>query len=131
MNFMKPCRTDSEILLALRQGVRTYAGNLIYDKRLQLNVEDRLAKKIFQYIAALFCKKLKKMSFVSDRHFREGRLSFNFPIASIKSNYGDIFSFPNKLKFDDSNICIKLLIREQKTIDNCPSNALISLKSYV
>ena len=54
------------------------------------------------------------MSFVSDGHFKEGSLNFDFFIASIKSNYGDIFSFPNKLKFDDSNICTNLLIREQK-----------------
>ena len=44
------------------------------------------------------------MSFVLVGHFREGNLNFNFSIASIKSNYGDIFSFPNKLKLDDSNI---------------------------
>ena len=54
------------------------------------------------------------MSLVSDRHFREGSLNFNFSIASINSNYGDIFSSPNKLKFDDSNICKKLLIKEKK-----------------
>ena len=35
-----------------------------------------------------------------DGHFREGGLCFNFSIASIKLNHGDIFSFPNKLKFD-------------------------------
>ena len=65
-------------------------------------------------------------------HFRESDLNFNFSIASIKSNYGEIFSFPNKLKFDDSNICTKLLIREQIIINNCPSDTLISLlKSYV
>ena len=54
------------------------------------------------------------MSLVSDGHLREGRLNFNCSIASIKSNYGDMFYFPNKLKFDDSNICKELLIREQK-----------------
>ena len=76
-------------------------------------------------------KKLTYVSFVANGHFREGSLNFNFSIASIKSNYGDMFSFPNKLKFDDSNICTKLLIREQSIIHNCPSNTLISLKSYV
>ena len=40
--------------------------------------------------------KLKKMSFVSDRHFKEGGLNFNFSIASMKLNYGDIFSFSHK-----------------------------------
>ena len=43
----------------------------------------------------------------------------------MKLNYGDKFSFPNKLKFDDSNICTKLLIMEQKII-----NTLISSESY-
>ena len=27
----------------------------------------------------------------------EGSLNFNFPVASIKSNYRDIFFFPSKL----------------------------------
>ena len=76
-------------------------------------------------------KKLKYMSFVLDKHFGEVGLNFNFSIASIKSNYGDIFSFPNKLEFDDGNICTKLLIREKKIIHNCPPDTLISLKSYV
>ena len=35
------------------------------------------------------------MSFMSDGQFREGGLNFNFSIASMKLNYGDIFSFPN------------------------------------
>ena len=52
------------------------------------------------------------MSFMSDEYFREASLDFNFSIASIKLNYGDAFSFPNKLKFDDSNICTKVLFRE-------------------
>ena len=42
----------------------------------------------------------------------EGNLNFNFPVASIKSNYRDIFSFPNKLKLDGSNIGTRLLIKE-------------------
>ena len=99
-------------MASLQQDVRTYTGNLIYDVRLQLNLKDRLAKKNFQYIAALFSKKLKKMSFVSDRHFRKGSVNFNFSIASMKSNYGDIFSFPTKLKFDDSSISTKLFVRQ-------------------
>ena len=67
-------------------------------------MRDRLAKKIFQCVAALFEKKLEKMSFVSDGRFKEDGLSPNFSIASLKLNYGDICSFPNKLKFNDSNI---------------------------
>ena len=30
----------------------------------------------------------------------------------MKSNYGDIFSFPTKLKFDDSSISTKLFVRQ-------------------
>ena len=131
MKFMKLCRTDIKILLAFQQDVRTYAGNLIYGVRLQVNVGDKLAKKIFQCVAALFWKKLKKTSFVSDGHFREWNLNFSFFIASLKSNYGEIYFLPNKLKFDDGNICTKLLIREKKIINNFPSDTLISLKSNV
>ena len=76
-------------------------------------------------------RRLNKMSFVSDGNFREGSLSFSFSIASIKSYYSVTFSFPNKFKFDDSKICAKLLIREQKIINNCPSDMLMPLRSYV
>ena len=48
-----------------------------------------------------------------------------FFMASIKLNYGDIFSFPSKLEFDDSDICMTFLIMEQKIIDNCPSDNVI------
>ena len=71
------------------------------------------------------------MSFALGGHFREDSLHFNFSVASIKSNYNDLFSFPNKLNSDNSNICTKLLIREQKISNNCPSDTLISLKLYV
>ena len=47
MTFMKPCRSEIKILFALQQDVLAYAGNLIYGVRLLVNVEDRLAKKIF------------------------------------------------------------------------------------
>ena len=61
-----------------------------------MNVGDRLAKKNFQWIAALLPKKrFKKTSFVSDGHFREGSLNFNLSLTSIKSHHGDIISFPN------------------------------------
>ena len=68
---------------------------------------------------------------MSDGHFREGSLDLNFSVAPINLEYGDIFSFPNKLKFDDSNFCKKLLIRKQKIIHNCPSDTSIFLKLYV
>ena len=66
MKFMKPCRPDFKILLALQQDVRAYTDNLIYDVRLPVNLEDRLAKKIFQWVAALFRKK------PSENEFRVG-----------------------------------------------------------
>ena len=44
MKFIKPCRRDIKILLALQQDMRTYAGNLIYGVRLQVNVGDKLTK---------------------------------------------------------------------------------------
>ena len=78
MKFMKPRWTDIKIFLTLQQDVRTYAGNLIYGSRLQVNVGDRLAKKIFQCVAAFFWKKLKKINFVLDGHFKEGGLNFKF-----------------------------------------------------
>ena len=57
MKFMKKCQLDIKILLALSQDVRIYADNLIYGVRLHVNVGDGLAKKIFQSVDALFCKK--------------------------------------------------------------------------
>ena len=45
---------DIKLLLAFQQAMRTYAGNLIYDVRLQVNGGDRLVKKIFQCVGALF-----------------------------------------------------------------------------
>ena len=49
-----------KILLVLQQDVRTYAGNLIYGVRLQVNLGDRLAKK--SYSVELYCseKNFKK-----------------------------------------------------------------------
>ena len=37
----------------------------------------------------------KNMNCVPDEHFREGGLNFNFTIASMKLNDGDIFPLPN------------------------------------
>ena len=48
MKFMTPRRTDIKILFALQQDARTYAGNLIYGARLEVNVGDILTKTIFQ-----------------------------------------------------------------------------------
>ena len=115
MKFMKPRRMDIKILLVMQKDVRTYAGILIYDVRLQVNVRDRLAKKIFQCVAALFSKKQNKTKKRTDTLEKVVWILIFF-IASIKSDYGAIFSFPNKLKLDDNNICTKLLIREQKII---------------
>ena len=51
---MKPCRMDIKIFFALQQDVRAYAGDLINGIKLKVNMGDRLPKKIFQCIAALF-----------------------------------------------------------------------------
>ena len=92
---MKSCRTDIKILLALQQDVPTCSGNLIYGVRLQLNVGDRLAKKIMRCCIVLKIN-LKKVSFVPDGHFREDSLNFNFSITSNKPNYGDMFFLPKQ-----------------------------------
>ena len=59
--------------------------------------------------------------------YRTPPLDFNFSAASRKLN---ILPFANKIKFDDSNICIKLLVMEQKIINNCLSDTLISLLKW-
>ena len=46
-----------EILFALQQDVHSCTGNFIYDVRLQVNTGDKLAKKIFPCVYALFLKK--------------------------------------------------------------------------
>ena len=70
------------------------------------------------------------MNFVSDEYFKEGGLKSNISVTARKSNYGDIFSFLNKLKFYNGKICTKLLIQEQKIINICQSDTLVFLKSY-
>ena len=45
---------------------------------------------------------------MSGGHFREGHLNFDFSVASVNLNYGEIFCFPSNLEFDDSNIYTKL-----------------------
>ena len=52
----------------------------MYGVKLQVNVGGRLAQNIFQCVTALFYKKLKKMRSVSDGHFREDSLNFDFSI---------------------------------------------------
>ena len=130
MKSVKPCRTDIKILSTLHQEKRTYAGNLIYGARLRVNVGDRLAKKIFPCVATLFWKRLNKMCFVSYGHCTEGSMNFNFSIASIKSNYGNLFPPQTSSNFMIVRFAQSCWLREQK-INNCPSDTLISLKSYV
>ena len=72
MKFMKLCRTDIKILLALQQDVRTYAGNLIYGVRLQVNGEINSLNKSFS--ASCIALKIK---FVSDGHIRDGSLNLH------------------------------------------------------
>ena len=55
-------------------------------------------------------------------------LILNFSV-SIMLNYGDMTFFPNKFKFDRFNIFTTLFYLEQKIINTCPSDKLISLKS--
>ena len=65
-----------------------------------MNVGNRLSETIFLCVATLFWKKkIKDIDFVSDGHCWDGPLNFEFAIVSTKSNYGGIFSFPDRLKF--------------------------------
>ena len=80
------------------------------------------------YVSTLFCKKLKDIDFVSDGP-GEIALNFEFSIVPIMLTYGDIISFPNKLKFNHINIFRNYSILKKKIINTCPSYALISLKS--
>ena len=54
-------------------------------------------------------------------------LNLKFFIVPMNLNYGSIFYFQNKLKFDHSNICTNRLIMEQKVNNTSPSHTLISL----
>ena len=56
-------------------------------------------------------------------------LNVELSIVSIKLNYGGIVYLSNKLKFGHINIFTHLFILEQKTINTCPSDVLISLKA--
>ena len=60
----------------------------------------------------------------------EGNLNFQVSVASMVSNYGSIFSFPNKLKFNILKFSQSFLLRSRK-LSTCPSNTKISLKSYL
>ena len=62
------------------------------------------------------CILLKKPKYEFRVGWAQGSLNFIFSITSVNLKYGDIFFFPNKLKFHDSSNCTKLLIREQKII---------------
>ena len=70
---------------------------------------DRLAEDISLCFVALVRKKINKMYFVSDGRFREGGLNFNFSVALMNLDHGDVFSFPNELKFDDKQQLHKAL----------------------
>ena len=127
---MKPCRMDIKILLALKKDVRTYAaGNLIYGvifDILHVIVEYRLTKRTFHCVVAVLWKKILR-KWVSCRMDTEGSLNFNFPVASIKSNYRDIFSFPSKL----TNWMVVTLAQDFWLKSRNPSDTLTYLKSYV
>ena len=92
--FIKLYQTGIKILFTLQQDVCMQA--LIYGARLQLNVGGRLPKKSFSALLQCLVKKL--ISFWKDTLEKE---DFNLSTAvSMKLNHSDIFSFPNKLKFD-------------------------------
>ena len=99
MKFRKPYRTNIKILFALQQDIDTYAGNLIYVARMQVNVRDKPNKFFFSVLLHYFEKNLKKINFVLHGPFREGSLNFNFSMASITLNYGDTFASEAPSKF--------------------------------
>ena len=98
--------SSTNFIWSILESLDSYVGDLIYGIGLQVIVEDRLAKNIFQCFVK---KKNNKMNFVSDGGFWEGGLNFNFSVASMKLNYDDMFSFPSKLKFDDKQQLHKAL----------------------
>ena len=95
--------SSTNFIWSILESLDSYVGDLIYGIRLQVIVQDRLAKNIFQ------CFVKKKMNFVSNGGFWEGGLNSNFSAASMKLNYDDMFSFPSKLKFDDKQQLHKAL----------------------
>ena len=65
---------------------------------------------------------------IDDPHVQRAKTDLSvLQFFSKKLNYGYIFSFPNNFKFDHRNICTNFLIKEQKIINNCSFDMLISL----
>ena len=98
--------SSTNFIWSILESLDSYVGDLIYGIRLQVIVQDRLAKNISQCFVQ---KKIKKMNFVSDGGFWQGGLNFSFSVAPMKLNYDDMFSFPSKLKFDDKQQLHKAL----------------------
>ena len=81
--------------------------------------------KLFSSVSLLF----SSADSVSYGRYWDDALNFEFSIVSIMLAYSDIISFPNKFKVDHAYIGINLLVLQQKTINTCLSETLISLKS--
>ena len=65
-----------------------------------MNVGNRLSESIFLCIAALFPQKILRILISCQTDTVEMvPLNFEFTKVSTKSNYGGIFSFPDRLKF--------------------------------
>lgn len=75
MRFMRSCQTHIKIHYAFQQDGCTYAGNLVYGVRLQVNMRERLVKTLFI--------KLKKIDFVPYGHFKDDNLKFNSFMAVV------------------------------------------------
>ena len=103
---MKSCRTDIKTLYAFQTHVRAYAGNLTYGVRLQMDVGDRLAGTFSSAMRHCCAKKLRILISYRTDTVEIVPLNFEYSIVSIKLNYGDTISFPNKLKFGHINILI-------------------------
>ena len=68
---------------------------------------------------------------MSDGHFWEVCLNFKFSTASLNLNYGGIFSFLNKLKFDYIKITAAIFIMRQRVTTTYSSDTLIYLFVYL
>ena len=66
-----------------QQDLHAYADNLIYDVRLRMDVEDRIAEKFFWCVDTFFWKKLKDINLVLDGLCWDHALNFEFSKISI------------------------------------------------
>ena len=83
--------------------------------------------KRFSSVLLHYFEKNLKILISCKRKLIDCALNFEFFQVSLMLIYGGVISFPNKPKFDHSNIFRNLLL-EIKTTINCLSAMLISLK---